>query len=238
MIVEVISPSLGEAVSPEDCFSVSEYPSFLPPLTGCCRNHSAVPHSHSSHPNLPDVATETQRSENCIPLVEEKQAPPTGKKPSAFTPVDTNRVSYVTPDLFAEPAVGKAIASSTPVPRALAFTRSDMGSEVGVANNKTGLGGGGVEVGSVGLGRVRMVLDFGSGPKSSGGGGEGGESHSGTPLFGVLPAPVQGTFTPSPGTPSQITPSPMALPPHFSRQLLSAPAQKRRVSVSLSHSYF
>lgn len=189
------------------------------------------PHPPPSHPPVPVTTAsstaeiETQRSENCVPMVEEKQAPLT-KKPSAFTPVDTNRASYVTPDLFVEPGVGKAIASSTPAPRALAFTRTDTGNEVGVANRGgvAGSGGGCVDVGS-----VRMVLDFGSALRT--GGVDGGDTPSGTPMFGVVPTTTQATFTPL-GTPSQITPSPTALPAHFSRQLLTAPP-KKRISVSI-----
>lgn len=219
----------GETVSPEECFTVSEYPPFLPSLTECCHNPTQ-PHPPPSHPPVPvTTATstaeiETQRSENCVPMVEEKQAPLT-KKPSAFTPVDTNRASYVTPDLFVEPGVGKAIASSTPAPRALAFTRTDPGNEVGVANRGGVVGSGG---GCVDVGSVRMVLDFGSALRS--GGVEGGDTPSGTPMFGVVPTTTQATFTPL-GTPSQITPSPTALPAHFTRQLLTAPP-KKRISVS------
>ena len=171
-------------------------------------------------------------------MAEEKQAPPT-KKPSAFTPVDTNRASYVTPDLFAEPVVGKAIASSTPVPRALTFTRSgDTGSD-GCAVTRAGVvgaSGGGVDVGS-----VRMVLDFSSTPRSSsggGGGGESGDARSATPTFGTLlpPPPAQGTaYTPALSTPSQITSSPTALPAHFTSQLQIAPvAPKKRIWVIIS----
>lgn len=216
----------GEAVSPEECFTVSGYPSFLPSLTECSHGH--LSHPPPLHPHIPTTSVtptaETRRSENCVPMVEEKQVPLV-KKPSAFTPVDTNRASYVTPDLFAEPVVGKAIASSTPAPRALAFTRSDSGNEVGMAN-RVGVassGGGCVDVGS-----VRMVLDFGSAPKSSG--VESSEGH-GTPMFGTLPPPPQGTCTPAVGTPSQSSPSPA--PAHFTRQLLTAPvAPKKRVSVN------
>ena len=170
--------------------------------------------------------------------MEEKQLL-VGKKPSAFTPVDTNRVSYVTPELFAEPAVGKAIASSTPVPRALAFTRgcettgSGEGAAVRGVSGVSSVSGGGVD--------VRMVLDFGSAPKTGGLGG-GGVEGEGTPMFGSVHVPpavvAQGNTSltiasPALGTPSQSTPSPVALPAHYTRQLLTAPvAPKKRVSVS------
>ena len=242
----------GESVSPDECFTVSEYPPFLPPLTEECAHPSRPP---PSHPHIPPTTTstslttttcssvDTHRSENSVPLVEEKQSLLI-KKPRSFAPVDTNRASYVTPDLFAEPAVGKAIASSTPVPRALAFTRGCDGEGVGVATRAGVTGGvGSAGGGCVDVGSVRMALDFGSAPKSSVGGGGGGgvdcsDVRSGVPTFGTLPqAPpsqsTAGTFTPPLGTPSQITPSPMALPAHFTRQLLTAPAPaKKRVSVS------
>ena len=172
-------------------------------------------------------------------VVDEKQTLIT-KKPSAFTPVDTNRVSYVTPDLFAEPGVGKAIASSTPVPRALAFTRGgDTDTEVvGVVTRgavATGAGGGGG--GCVDVESVRMVLDFGSGTRNSGGGGgavDTSKERQETPMFGTfpLPPPSAGSVVPVFGTPSQLTPSPMSLPAHYTRQLLTAPGgPKKRVSV-------
>lgn len=165
-----------------------------------------------------------------------------GKKPSAFTPVDTNRVSYVTPDLFAEPAVGKAIASSTPVPRALAFTRSceTTGSDgVSVVRAGGGSSGGVSGVGGVvDVGNVRMVLDFSSAPKTSG--GESDVRSGGTPIFGALPSAVfvqndTAFVSPAHVTPSHITPSPTTLPAHFTRQLLTAPvAPKKRVSVRIT----
>ncbi|CAI8035891.1 Cell division cycle protein 27 homolog [Geodia barretti] len=263
---------MGEAVSPEECFTLNEYPPFLPPLLSAeeCPPHpphpssSSLPHSSSSS-SLPTTTAELRPSENCVPHTPDDRLSLAGKKPSAFTPVDTNRVGYVTPDLFAEPGVGKAVASSTPLPRALAFTRvtscdSSSGTASGVI---VGGGGGGGEGGRIGVGgantrpggagmdvgSVRMVLDFGSGPKSSrtGGGGGGSESWGNTPVFGVLPASSsvapsgpssggcgQGPAT-SPGlTPevvSQVSPSWSARPSLFTRQLLTAPvAPKKRVS--------
>lgn len=242
----IILYTTGEAVSPEECFTVSEYPPFLPTLT---EEYSHSSHPPASHPHIPSTTTstslttavETQRSENSVPVVEEKPSL-AAKKLSAFTPVDTNRASYVTPDLFAEPALGKAIASSTPVPRALAFTRGCDSEGMGVATRAVGVSNAAGSAGvCVDVGSVRMALDFGSAPKSSGGVGglESSDARSGIPTFGVAfpqPPPSHGsagTFTPSHGTASQITPSPMELPAHFMQQLLTPPAPtKKRVSVS------
>ena len=254
MCVCGVSPLLtGEVVSPEECFTVTEYPPFLPPLSDDLPPHPST----SSHPHPLTTTTTTtdtqQPSENNVPSTTEDRQIFSGKKPSAFTPVDTNRVSYVTPDLFGDaPAVGKAVASSTPVPRALAFTR--------VCDSGTGEGGGVVGVvsrnvsgvvGGVDSGSVRMALDFGSAVRSAGGdgGGGGGESRGGTPVFGVLSLPPSSSYVTQQSsvtsastaistaglvTPSHITPSPTALPAHYTRQLLTAPtAPKKRVSVSV-----
>ena len=162
--------------------------------------------------------------------------------------------------------MGKAVASSTPLPRALAFTRVSSSCDSSSGTSGVGGGGGGeggrVAVGGanrpggVDVGSVRMVLDFGSGPKQSKTGreGGGGESLSNTPVFGVFHPPSSavpplgpsstvggGTTIPPAGpslTPdvvSHVSPSPSwsARPPHFTRQLLTAPvAPKKRVSVS------
>ena len=252
---------------------MTEYPPFLPPplLGEVCPPHppqhpssSTSSHPHSSSSCQPITTTDVRPSENCVPTPDDRLSL-AGKKPSAFTPVDTNRVGYVTPDLFAEPGVGKAVASSTPLPRALAFTRvcdpssgSSSGGGGGGGGEGVGrvvVGGatrGGVGVAGLDVGSVRMVLDFGSAPKSSGSGGGGGggssDSPSNTPVFGVLPvshcvAPLpvsssgvvgQGTTTTAGGvTPDLVSPSWSARPSHFTRQLLTAPvAPKKRVSVS------
>ena len=132
---------------------------------------------------------------------------------------------------------------------------SSSGTTSGVIVGGGGGGEGGrISVGgaSMDVGSVRMVLDFGSGPKSSrtGGGGGGSESWGNTPVFGVLPAPSsvapsgpssagcgQGPATSAGLTPevvSQFSPSSWsARPSLFTRQLLTAPvAPKKRVSVS------
>lgn len=182
---------MGEGVSPENCFEVSSYPQFL-----CTMNseHQAAP--PPPKPSQPAVAT--------LPL------------PSA--PLSSKKVAS-TPDTYGNPLVGKAMASSTPVPRSLAFTAGST--EADVSSLPVG-GGRMVKEGVATLARIKTQLSYSSSAEVSKVRPRHftpGAAHSVSPhppRFGVLPTPTASlTFT--------TTPSPTALPPDYQIGLMSAP---------------
>ena len=130
------STHAGEPVSPETSFRITEYPPFL-------RHH---PHNHLDHTSqqAPSICTHTTEPHtktnfNTQPLDLTCSGPSGGPANTAAeklhilpthslaTPGDSNgekTITFVTPDLFDNPVVGKAVASSTPAagPRSLVFT--------------------------------------------------------------------------------------------------------------------
>ena len=172
--MSAVSLCSGESVSPEQCFTVSEFPPFLkhPAPHGCSSSHvllssypSSSPSPHEPKSSLLGNGLDTN-----------------SKRPSAFTPVDSSKTGYITPDLFGNPTLGKAVASSTPAPRTLQFVTSDfrgtnfkMGGSLydpaggtAAALHKNGAPFAGVQFGS-----VKGVLDFGSGRRTDVGSGQG-----------------------------------------------------------------
>ncbi len=177
------SPS-GEDVPPEQFFTVSTYPRFLHSTT------LSHPHSLTLLPShtLPNT-TEAQKQQQTQTQGTADLAP---KRHIIFTPVDSNKPAYVTPDIFGvQPGLGKAVASSTPLPRTLPFTHKpsnvskdsnmevnsvpyDQAGSVGMQRigGEGGGEGGGRAVGRLSFGSVRAVLNFGSGRQVDGKSGE------------------------------------------------------------------
>ena len=151
----------GERVAPEQCFTVSEYPSFLA--------HSAPSGCLSHFPSSLSFSNETK------PPLLASGLETNSKRPSAFTPVDGSKSGYITPDLFANPTLGKAVASSTPAGRTLQFTGSDLRGGAGYKAGRLQYEGsvaslqGGPQVSRVQFGSVKAVLDFGSGRQTDDG---------------------------------------------------------------------
>ena len=102
----------GESVPPEECFKISELPAFL-------RTSRGDPIPNTAHLVAGGAPTATTQ-EALKPL--DNVAAGISERRSAFTPVDPSKPALVTPGLFGNPQLGQAVASSTPVPRALAFT--------------------------------------------------------------------------------------------------------------------
>ena len=150
----------GERVVPEQCFTVSGYPSFLA--------HSA-PYGYFSH-----FSSSSSFSNETKPPLLASGLETNSKRPSAFTPVDGSKSGYITPDLFANPTLGKAVASSTPAGRTLQFTASDLrgaGYKAGRLQYEGSVASlqGGPPVSRVQFGSVKAVLDFGSGRQTDDG---------------------------------------------------------------------
>ena len=154
MYLERCSSLAGERVAPEQCFTVSKYPPFLA--------HSA-PCSFSLFPSSSSASS----SETKPPLLF-SGLETNSKRPSAFTPVDCSKSGYITPDLFGNPTLGKAMASSTPAGRTLQFTASDLrgagykGGRLSYESSVTSYQGG-PPAGRAQFGSIKGVLDFGSG---------------------------------------------------------------------------
>ena len=150
----------GERVAPEQCFTVSEYPSFLAHSAPYgCFSHFSSSSSFSNETKPPLLASGLETN---------------SKRPSAFTPVDGSKSGYITPDLFANPTLGKAVASSTPAGRTLQFTASDLrgaGYKAGRLQYEGSVASlqGGPPVSRVQFGSVKAVLDFGSGRQTDDG---------------------------------------------------------------------
>ena len=148
-------------MAPEQCFTVSEYPSFLA--------HSAPSGCLSHFPSSLSFSNETK------PPLLASGLETNSKRPSAFTPVDGSKSGYITPDLFANPTLGKAVASSTPAGRTLQFTGSDLRGGAGYKAGRLQYEGsvaslqGGPPVSRVQFGSVKAVLDFGSGRQTDDG---------------------------------------------------------------------
>lgn len=147
---------LGEFVEPKKCFKISEYPSFLKSSINSVAMTSqsslfsqaaptnvstAVPHpGHTQagdiHVDL--VCTEPSEIDTATPTLSGAMSVVGGVKTaeggvttavggvtSAFSSVNSSK-GLVTPNLYGPPAVGKAVASSTPAAaRSLNFTGSD-----------------------------------------------------------------------------------------------------------------
>ena len=143
---------LGEFVDPKECFQISDYPSFLQP-SSCFSSapfttappplfshNAATLTSEPSQPLPPTLhtAASTLTSDDVeVDLTcTEQNAMDTGPSlvggasslmggvSSAFIPVESKGV--VTPSLYGDPAVGKAVASSTPAAaRSLIFSTSN-----------------------------------------------------------------------------------------------------------------
>ena len=145
----------GERVAPEQYFTASQYPPFLA--------HSA-PYSFSLFPS----SSSSSSSETKPPLLF-SGLETNSKRPSAFTPVDCSKSGYITPDLFGNPTLGKAMASSTPAGRTLQFTASDLRGGAGYKGGRLSYESsvtsyqGGPPASRVQFGSIKGVLDFGSG---------------------------------------------------------------------------
>ena len=129
--------TVGEFVDPKEYFKVSEYPSFLKVSDG------AISSTAQPHPLFTRVAPSTSTMETTLPRLVETQGAETevdlvcteqsemdtgmsttsavGGVTSAFASIESREI--VTPSLYANPVVGKAVASSTPAAaRSLTFT--------------------------------------------------------------------------------------------------------------------
>lgn len=136
-------------MDPKECFQVSDYPSFLQPSSfGSAPFMTAQPPllSHdatmlTSEPPQPTLATstnsvtitgDTEVDLTCTEQSEMDTAPSLvggasslmGGVSSAFVPVESKGV--ITPSLYGDPAVGQAVASSTPAAaRSLIFSTAN-----------------------------------------------------------------------------------------------------------------
>ena len=136
---------LGEFVDPNEYFNISEYPHFLMSTSGsvAMTTHppplfsQLAPSSVDASPSCPVDAppTETEVSLVCTEPSEMETGSATapmvggassvvGGATSAFASVQSKDV--ITPSFYGNPAVGKAVASSTPAAaRSLTFTTAD-----------------------------------------------------------------------------------------------------------------
>ena len=149
--------SLGESPS-EQCFTVSTYPQFLKFISQPAIISTTDLSSTGAANVVENNASHTQRKD-----IHSKQH-------SAFTPIDANRVTFITPDLFGNPPLGKAVASSTPVQRSLPFTvKPDSKPEPVPPRSYCQLDTEGNVPPSrrVSFGSVRAALTFGSGCQSN-----------------------------------------------------------------------
>lgn len=167
-------------MAPEQYFTVSEYPPFLVHSApyGC---FSRFPSSSSSNETKPPLLTSGLETNS--------------KRPSAFTPVDSSKSGYITPDLFGNPTLGKAVASSTPAGRTLQFTASDLrgaGYKAGRLQYEGSVASlqGGPPVSRVQFGSVKAVLDFGSGRQTD----DGRRTNMGGSPFTPRSAPASSLF--------------------------------------------
>lgn len=111
---------MGEEVGPEECFKVTEYPTFLasrssvaqsvamPSLSSECvrpKPECAQPQASVSTPFSP---METKK-DNFSTKIGSRDG-----HSSAFKPVQRSKPVFMTPDIFQDPPVGNAMASSTP----------------------------------------------------------------------------------------------------------------------------
>ena len=159
-------------MSASECFTMTAFPAFL--------RHSHYPHT-STHPP-PSQPQGTHTITHNTPI----DPAPTS---NAFTVDPSLKHTYVTPGLFAQPTLGKAIASSTPSSlRTISFPHEPIpfrlgqdtmsvdrhlkdhaSSGVGVLTDpKMVAGGKRTFSGDGGLSVVRGVLDFGSASVESG----------------------------------------------------------------------
>lgn len=108
----------GESVSASECFSMNTLPSFL------LRSNNGSRHTSDHVPISYPLTTTTNTHNSPIDSIHLK---------STFTPVDpTPKPGYVTPDLFGQPSLGKAIASSTPASvRAISFSHEPIPFKLG-----------------------------------------------------------------------------------------------------------
>ncbi|KAL5489547.1 hypothetical protein EMCRGX_G018652 [Ephydatia muelleri] len=189
---------MGEDTSPESCFDVSSYPQFLCTMS-----------------NEYQVAT--------VPDIPPKSSQPTFVAGAMATTMSSSKKVASTPDLYGNPLVGKAMASSTPVPRSLAFTAGSTEANVSSLGQLPVGGGRVVKEGVATLARIKTQLSYSSSAEGSkvrarhlspGVGAQSISPH--LPRFGVLPTPTASlTFT--------TTPSPTTLPHDYRIGLMSAP---------------
>ena len=164
---------LGELINPKEYFQLSDYPSFLKSSVAAVAAQPSLhsPSAPSSATTAAPHLTHAQAGESEVDLVcTEPSAmdtgtatmsgttstmsgvmsgmgganPAVGGVSSAFSSVDSSK-DLVTPNLYGPPAVGKAVASSTPAAaRSLDFTGSNgsqqyqPGLSVGVAEKGKG----------------------------------------------------------------------------------------------------
>ena len=160
---------MGEEVCPDECFKISNYPGFL------------RPHPLSAPPTLAQFFTAQAKTSTAKttdhPMLKRDdlnlicaESPSTDNNchVSTFEPVGNNPL-FMTPDIFHEPSVGKAIASSTPTaPRGISAQENLTVATEPSINRKDHLST--MEVESrVGLGwshstmgQIKGALDFGS----------------------------------------------------------------------------
>ena len=127
---------VGEDVSPASSFEVSSYPQFL-----------------STVNNEYQVAT--------IVDVPPKPSQPTFVPGVMPTATSSSKKVASTPDLYGNPLVGKAMASSTPVPRSLAFTAGSTEADVS-SLGQLPAGGRVVKEGVSTLARIKTQLSYSS----------------------------------------------------------------------------
>ena len=118
--------SVGEFVDPKHYFKISDYPSFLDSCVGSLSTQPSLMSQSAPPPSsnpLSPQAGGPGSVENEVDLVcteqSEMETGPTatlavmGGATSAFTSVES-KANVVTPNLYGNPAVGSAVASSTP----------------------------------------------------------------------------------------------------------------------------
>ena len=134
-------------MDPKECFQVSDYPSFLQPSTSGSApfmttqpplfSHNAAmltsePPQPTSANSVTITGDSTEVDLTCTEQSEMDTAPSLvggasslmGGVSSAFVPVESKGV--ITPSLYGDPAVGKAVASSTPAAaRSLIFSTTN-----------------------------------------------------------------------------------------------------------------
>eukprot|EP00731_Ephydatia_muelleri_P020150 Em0012g975a len=133
---------MGEDTSPESCFDVSSYPQFLCTMS-----------------NEYQVAT--------VPDIPPKSSQPTFVAGAMATTMSSSKKVASTPDLYGNPLVGKAMASSTPVPRSLAFTAGSTEANVSSLGQLPVGGGRVVKEGVATLARIKTQLSYSSSAEGS-----------------------------------------------------------------------
>lgn len=111
---------MGEEANPQECFKVTEYPTFLasrssvaPPVSMPTLSSECIrPRPDCAQPK-PSVATPFSPMETKKDGFGTKLGSGEGHS-SAFKPVRKSKPVFMTPDIFQDPPVGNAMASSTP----------------------------------------------------------------------------------------------------------------------------